>query len=224
MKKWILAVMLVAVTLMTMIPKTSNAFVWIIVKEVVKKVIVAIDLEVERLQNKTIALQNAEKVIENKLSKLKLNEISQWAEKQRQLFSEYYTELQKVKSVIATYERVKQVIKEQSEMADEYKRDYNLFRQDKNFSPQELKYMSDVYSGMINASVDNLNEILLALQSFSMQMDDAARLATIDRAAAKIESTISEMRQFTNRNLQLSLLRAQSTGDVMDVKKLYGLP
>jgi hypothetical protein len=214
---------LTATTIMTMIPKRSDAFVWVIVKAVITKVIVAIDLEVERLQNKTIALQNAEKVIENKLSKLKLNQISQWAEKQRKLFSEYYTELQKVKSIIATYQRVKQVIKEQSEMVDEYKRAYSLFRRDNNFSPEELKYMADVYSGMVNQSVDNLNEILLAINSFSTQMDDAARLAIIDRAAKKIESTISDMRQFNNRNLQLSLLRAQSKGDLQDVKKLYGL-
>ena len=47
-----------------------------IIKAAVKKVIKAVDLKIQRLQNKTIWLQNAQKVLENKMSKLKLTEIS----------------------------------------------------------------------------------------------------------------------------------------------------
>ena len=54
-----------------------------IIKAGVKKVIRAIDLKMQRLQNKTIWLQNAQKVVENQLSKLKLAEIGDWAKKQK---------------------------------------------------------------------------------------------------------------------------------------------
>ena len=37
----------------------------------IKKAIKAVDLKIQRLQNKTIWLQNAQKVLENKMSKLK---------------------------------------------------------------------------------------------------------------------------------------------------------
>ena len=50
------------------------------------------------MQNKTIWLQNAQKVIENQLSKTKLTEISGWTEQQRTLYSDYYAELGKIKS------------------------------------------------------------------------------------------------------------------------------
>jgi hypothetical protein len=43
-----------------------------VIKAGVKKVVKAVDLKVQRLQNKTIWLQNAQKVLENKLSKLRL--------------------------------------------------------------------------------------------------------------------------------------------------------
>lgn len=67
-----------------------------IIKQGVIKVIKAIDLKIQRLQNKTIWLQNA-KVLENKLSQLKLTEIAQWTEKQRQLCKKYYDELWQVR-------------------------------------------------------------------------------------------------------------------------------
>ena len=46
-----------------------------IIKAAVKKVIRAVDLNIQRIQNKTIWLQNAQKVVENELSKLRLTEI-----------------------------------------------------------------------------------------------------------------------------------------------------
>ena len=76
----------------------SIAFVWLssntnaqlpiaqIIKEGIKKVIVAVDLKIQRLQTKTIWLQNAQKVVENKMSKLKLKEISDWVQKQKDLY------------------------------------------------------------------------------------------------------------------------------------------
>jgi len=59
-----------------------------IIKEGVKKVIIAIDLRIQRLQNETIWLQNAQKTLENQMSKLKLGEISDWVEKQRKLYDD----------------------------------------------------------------------------------------------------------------------------------------
>jgi hypothetical protein len=59
-----------------------------IIKAAVTKVIKAVDLKVQRLQNKTIWLQNAQKTLENKMSQLKLTEIKDWVEKQRKLYDD----------------------------------------------------------------------------------------------------------------------------------------
>ena len=60
-----------------------------IIKQGITKVIKAVDLEVQRLQNKTIWLQNAQKVVENSMSELHLNEIRDWVQKQKVLFRFY---------------------------------------------------------------------------------------------------------------------------------------
>jgi hypothetical protein len=55
--------------------KESKAIYWVVIKQAIIKVIKALDLQVQRLQNKTIWLQNAQKTLENTMSKLQLNEI-----------------------------------------------------------------------------------------------------------------------------------------------------
>ncbi len=67
---------------------------------VVSKVIKAIDLKVQQLQNETLILQNAQKIVENKLHLLKLAEIFGWTNKQKQLYEQYFKELQQIKPAI----------------------------------------------------------------------------------------------------------------------------
>ncbi|WP_317169300.1 hypothetical protein [Mucilaginibacter humi] len=126
-----------------------------VIKLTVTKVIKAIDLKVQRMQNKTIWLQNAQKVIENEMSKTRLTEISGWTAQQRTLYSNYYMELGKIKSIIANYQRIKEITLKQAALVSEYKRAWTLFRQDSHFNPQELNYMQQVYAGILDASVKN---------------------------------------------------------------------
>ncbi len=107
------------------------------IKAGVTKVIRAIDLKIQRFQNETIWLQNAQKVIENKMSALKLAEISDWAEKQKTLYADYFDELWKVKNVVAYYHRIRDVIRKQLDLVEEYKRAYALFKKDTHFSAEE---------------------------------------------------------------------------------------
>jgi SMC interacting uncharacterized protein involved in chromosome segregation len=81
-----------------------------IIKTVIKKVVQALDLEVQRIQNKTIWLQDAQKTLENSMTELKLNDISGWVERQRKLYADYYNELWEVKQIISDYDKLKQVI------------------------------------------------------------------------------------------------------------------
>src|SRR5690606_18050279 len=150
-------------------------------------VIRAVDLKIQRMQNETIWLQNAQKVMENQLSKLKLTEISQWTERQRELYSKYYTDLWKVKSAISYYQRIKEITTKQLFLVEEYKKAWYLARQDKNFKPEELDYMYDVYTGILNGSAKNLDQILLIINSFKTQMTDAKRLELINEAADRID-------------------------------------
>lgn len=178
---------------------------------------------IQRLQNKTIALQNAAKVLENKLSKLKLNEIAQWTERQRQLYKKYYDQLWKVRNTIATYKRVKMILQRQQQIIEEYKFTWHMVNQDKHFTKDEIDYMYRVYTGILNESVYNLDQILLVINSFKTQMTDAKRLEIINKAGDQIEQNYADLKQFNNQNIQLSMNRAKDEHEVLVVKRLYGL-
>lgn len=195
-----------------------------IVKAVAKKVIKAIDLRIQKLQNKTIWLQNAQKKIENILSKLKLNEISDWTQKQKELYKNYYEELAKVKSIITYYQRIKDISEKQVRLVNEYERAWNLFQKDAHFNSSELDYMQSVYSGILNESLKNIDQIFLVLDSFTTQMSDAKRLEIINTAADQIDANYDDLTLFNRQNILLSLQRAKTERDVKSVKQFYGIP
>ncbi|WP_276499362.1 conjugal transfer protein TraI [Pontibacter litorisediminis] len=193
------------------------------IKAGVTKVIVALDLQVQRIQNETIWLQNAHKVLENKLSELRLTEISEWSERQRQLYADYYAELWKVKAAIATYRQVREIITLQAALVAEYRRAYGLFRQDGKLSPEELDYLYRVYAGILSESIQHLDQALLVTSSFATQMSDAERLKRLEKAASGIRQTYSDLRRFNARQLQLCLQRAREQGDLVAMQRLYGI-
>ncbi len=195
-----------------------------IIKEGIKKVIVAVDLQIQRLQTKTIWLQNAQKVVENEMSKLKLTEITDWVQKQKDLYQDYFDELWQVKEVITYYNGVKDVINKQVQLVNEYKHAFSLFQQDENFTPEEIDYMFKVYTGIMDESVKNLDQVLLVINAFATQMDDAERLQIINDAADRAEENYNDLKQFNNENMLVSLQRAKEKNNVEVVKKLYNLP
>jgi hypothetical protein len=195
-----------------------------IVKAVTKKVIKTIDLRIQKLQNKTIWLQNAQKKAENVLSKLKLDEISDWTQKQKDLYKGYYEELAKVKSIITYYQRIKEITKKQTQLVQQYERAWNLFRQDAHFKESEIQYMERVYSGILEESLKNIDQIFLVLDSFATQMSDLKRLEIINKAADQIDANYDDLMLFNRQNVMLSLQRAKTEADADKVKEFYGIP
>jgi hypothetical protein len=193
------------------------------IKEGIKKVIKAVDLQVQRWQNETIWLQNAQKVLENKMSEMKLSEISDWVEKQRTLYADYFDELWKVKNTVAYYHRIKELAQKQLQLVAEYKWAYGMFKNDKHFNVSEVVFMGKVYTGIIEASAKNLDNLFVVINSFSTQMSDAKRLEIINSVADNIEENYRDLQSFNRRNALLSLQRSNDFKDAIVIKKLYGL-
>lgn len=225
MKQYMVILPLSTMTLFVALPKGATAQVAVleVIRAGVKKVIKAVDLKIQRLQNETIWLQNAQKVLENQLSKLKLGEIADWTEKQRDLYQGYYQELWKIKSAITYYKRIKDLTARQVAIMDEYKWAWNLFKKDKHFSVEELDMMEKIYSGILEESVKNIDQILLVVNSFKTQMSDAKRLEIINQAAEKMEVNYSDLKQFNGQNIGLSIGRAKSLDEIAVLKEIYGI-
>ncbi|WP_214072597.1 conjugal transfer protein TraI [Mucilaginibacter sp. dw_454] len=194
-----------------------------IITGLISKVIRAIDLQIQKQQNQVIWLQNAQKTLENTMSQLKLNDISQWADKQKQLYADYFNELKKVKTAITTYTEVKDMINRQKQLISEYNTTWNVIKQDNHFTPQELQYMYSVYSGILSESLKNIEQLDLAVTNLTTQMTDGKRLELIHRADKSLDKNVSDMRSFNDRNIRLSLARANDEQQAAELKQLYGV-
>lgn len=224
MRKWGV-IMVICILPMLLQPVQAEAAVPIaqIIKAAVKKVIVAIDLKIQRLQNKQIWLQNAQKTLENALSKLKLDEISDWVEKQRKIYADYFDELHKVRSIIAYYHKIKAITEKQVRIVEHYKKAFALFKQDDHFAVDEIEYMSNVYSGIFEESLKNLDQLFLVINSFSTTMTDAERLTIIDEVSGIMDKNYYDLVEFNEQNKLISLQRSKSIQEVQATKALYGI-
>lgn len=194
-----------------------------IVRAAVVKAIKAADLAIQRQQNKVIWLQNAQKVIENAMSKLKLKEIGEWTQKQREQYQKYYDELWKVKNAISYYQRIREITANQIRLVEEYDRAWSIISKDKHFSIDEIDYMGKVYAGILEESIKNIDQIILVVNAFKTQMSDAKRLEIINAAAARVDENFDDLRRFNRENALLSLSRAKHQNDVEVTKSIYGI-
>lgn len=201
----------------------SHALFGFLVSDAIKAAIKAIDLKIQKLQNQTIVLQNAQKVVENAMSKLKLDDITAFAQKEQTLFSGYYQELEQVKSVISGYQKVESILKMQTQMVSDYTTAFSLFKNDAHFKPAEIQYMYTVYSGIMDKSVQDLSALTAIVSSHSTQMSDGKRLELIEKLSSDMEHNRLYLLQFNRQNRLVSLNRAVSASDVKAVKTYYGL-
>ena len=194
-----------------------------VIKAGIKKAIIAVDLKIQRLQTKTIWLQNAQKVIENAMSKLKLDQITDWVQKQKDLYQDYFDELWKVKDVLSYYHRIKEITQQEISLVKQYHSAWNGVRQDGHFTADELLYIGQVYTGILSESVKNLDQIALVINSFTTQMTDAKRLDIINKAADVMQQNYDDLQQFNSQNIRVSLQRSKDEHDIDVVKQLYGI-
>jgi len=211
-------------TLVLAVPRESHAVIPIIkiIKEAVKKVIKAVDLLIQRMQNEVIKLQNAQKVLENELSKLKLKEIAEWTEKHRKLYEEYFDELWKVRNTIAAYERIQKIIQRQELIVKEYNQAWRHVKDDDHFTEREIDYLYRVYAGILRESSRNLDQILLVINSFKTQMTDAKRIEIISKAGDNIDKNYSDLKALNVYVTNMSMRRAKDKHDLDAIRKLYG--
>jgi len=194
-----------------------------VLNNTVGRIIRAIDLEVQKAQNKTIWLQNAQKTIENQLHQLQLSNIAGISQQQKDLFSKYYQELVTVKTIISDYAQVKHIIVRQEQLVNLYKTSWSLTRQDKHFSPAEMQQISAVYSGILQESAANLDQLAKVINSFQTQMTDEQRMEVVDRIAKQVDENYKDLEKFTNENVLLSMARSKDQQDVQTIKNLYGI-
>jgi len=195
-----------------------------VIGDVLKRVIMAIDLRIQKMQTQTIVLQDAQRQLENVMEATHLADITDWVEQQKDLYSEYYQELWQVKDVLQYYSAVKEMINKEARLVAAYKQAYGALAGDSHLQPQEIEACGQVYQSIIRRSSHTIDELSVIIQAFTTQMGDADRLKMINELSADIDRDYRQLLQFTQQNILLSLQRSKDIQDINLIKALYGLP
>lgn len=131
--------------------------------------------------------------------------------------------LMKASPVVQKYRKVGDIIQCELKIISEYGTVYNRFRQDNNFSPDEITYITKVYNNLINESIKGLSDLTSVITDNTIRASDDERLDVIDRLDTEMQDRLSFLRDFNNNTTVLALQRAREKNDVTTIKNIYGI-
>lgn len=175
---------------------------------VITKIIKAIDLQVQKLQNQTIWLQQAQQVAEHELSKLKLAEIADWQRKQQQLYAGYFSELQTVRNAVKTLPQVKQILSLQTELIGTYNR----------IAKDEVS--RNAANGLMGLCRDILSSLQEVTNSNGLEMKDADRVKMISSLRDAMQDCLDNMKELDKQTSRFATSKQQLQTDMKSLQRL----
>lgn len=151
------------------------------------------------------------------------NTISRVAQGNYKLHQLFFDGLMAVNPEVRNYKRIPFIISYQKLLLQEYKRANSRFRQDPGFNLEELEYLSHIYTFLFNASVRNIDDLIMIITATKLRMTDDERMKAIDRIFYDMESKLVFLRDFNNSTQLLAIQRARSRNDVKTMQHLYGI-
>lgn len=151
------------------------------------------------------------------------NTIKNLSEGNFKLHQAFLDGLLQVSPAVRKYERVADIAKLQLELLAEYKNAYRQFQSSDYFDPDELDYMSKVYSKLIAQSVNNLDALSNILTAKKLRMSDDERIAAIDEIFEDMQDKLVFLRHFNSSASILGLQRAKVFTEIEKSRALNGL-
>lgn len=127
-----------------------------------------------------------------------------------------------VSPAVRQYWKVPAIINDEAAILKEYKTAYNNFKQGGHFTPDEIIYLGNVYSNLVNQSLKGLQDLTNVLTANKLRMSDDERLAAIDKIHGDMQDMLTFLRSFDNNTSVLALQRAREQNEVNTMQKMYG--
>lgn len=130
--------------------------------------------------------------------------------------------LMAVNPSVRNYKRIPFIIEYQKLLVQEYKRSWSRFKNDPNLTIDEIFYIESVYKFILQASVQNLDDLAMIITATRLRMNDDERMRAIDNIFFDMENRMVFLRGFNNDTRLLAIQRAFTNNDHQTLKKLYG--
>jgi hypothetical protein len=148
------------------------------------------------------------------------NEVKQIADGNFNLHSTFLNGLLMVSPAIANYGRVADIVLKQGYIVKEYQRYYRQFKQS-GFNSDELAYIANVYTTLLQQSLQNLSQLTDIIAAGKLRMNDNERLRAIDHIYADTDDKLTFLRQFDQQNAIMAAQRQHELSNLSTVQKLY---
>jgi hypothetical protein len=218
MKRKVIIILVIALSFY----QRGSAQVLDIIGIVTDKVIKAIDMKVQELQNQTINLQIIQKQTENELSRQNLKEIGDWVEKQKDLYKDYYASLKQVKPLIAGGQNILRVVQQQKELSALYELASSKTKLDARLTEKEKTGIISQYTAILDESTKSLSRLQQTISSNSIQLSDADRIKLINQYANQLDGLLYKLQTVYSRSKQVSLQRARDQDEINAIRQFYG--
>lgn len=124
---------------------------------------------------------------------------------------------------IKKYSRIPEIISNQVAIVKEYKSAFSLFKNCGQFTPNELDYLSKVYTDLTNESLKNLDALIMVITGGKLRMSDDERIEAIDQIADDMQNKLDFIQHFDTNTHILALQRLKDQQDINGLKALYDL-
>jgi len=134
----------------------------------------------------------------------------------------YYDALKSVNNLVKDAKKVQQTVLLVGEISDMYVNSFQKMLTDKNYTVKELGAIAFGYTKLLEQSGDLLVELKTVVNVNGLSMTDKERLDIIDRIYNSVKKNRNLVNYYTKKNIAVSYLRSQRTGDTDRVMALYG--
>lgn len=135
---------------------------------------------------------------------------------------QYYDALKSVHNLIKDARKVQKTILLVGEISDIYVNSFQKMLNDKNYSVDELAAIAFGYTRLLQESTDILLDMKEVVNINGLSMNDAERMAIIDRTYNSVLRYRNLVNYYTQKNISVSYLRSKKKGDTDRIMGLYG--
>lgn len=131
--------------------------------------------------------------------------------------------LLQVSPAVKKYRRIADIINYQVRIVKEYKAAFARFKEDEQFTTDEIDYMGKVYKNLFEVSLKSIDELAMVITAGKLRMSDDERLQAIDRIYASIEDQYAFLKDFNGNTSMLSLQRKSEQVQIEMSRRIYGI-
>ena len=137
------------------------------------------------------------------------------------LHKEFLDALLEVSPTVKSYRKATLILSTQQALIRESAKARHDFAISNLFNAGELQYFQQVHSNLLNQSLKNLEEFAMVITSGQLRMNDAERLAAIDRIYDNMQEKLVFLRGFTNKTKMLGAGRKQQQYEIDHSRKQF---